>query len=47
MTHTTEDKLKKEGTVAGKQKTGRKVRAGNPRHRKQGVQRPRGIRGHV
>lgn len=50
VTHTTwggEDKLKKKGTVEGKQKTGRKARGENPRHRKQGVQRPRGIRGHV
>lgn len=48
--HTTwggEGKLKKEETVEGMQKTGRKVRAENPRHGKKGVQGPRGLRGHV
>ena len=50
VTHTTwggEDKLKKERTVEDMLKTGIKVRAKNPAHRKQGVQGPRGIRGHV
>lgn len=50
VTHTTwggEDKLKKEGTVEGMRKSGRKVRAENPRHGKKGVQGLRGLRGHA
>lgn len=42
-----ESKLKDEGTVEGEQKTGREGREENPGERKQGVQRPRVVRGHV